>query len=60
MSQLRTWVRLAWNYLREVSGENDYPRHRERELALGRAPMTPQEFYLWKINRQYSRLSRCC
>ncbi len=60
MSQLVLIARAAWNYLREVAGENDYLHYRERELAYGRLPMTAEEFYLWKINHHYSRPNRCC
>ncbi len=60
MRRLSTIAHALWNYLREVSGENDHARYCQRELARGHAPMTAQEFYLGKIQRQYSRISRCC
>ncbi len=60
MTMLRNLLAALWNYLREVSGENEYPRYCARELAHGHEPMTAQAFYLWRINRQHSRINRCC
>ncbi len=60
MTRLRKFLVNIWNYLREVSGENDYARHCAHELARGHQPLSPQAFYLWKIHHRHSRLSRCC
>ncbi len=60
MTGLRSRLGALWHFLREVSGENDYARHCAYELALGHQPLSPKAFYLRKIHRQYSRISRCC
>ncbi len=60
MARLLKIGQALWEYLREVSGENDYPRYRTRVLAQKDQPMTPQEFYLWHLRQKYSRLNRCC
>lgn len=60
MSNLIQLLKSCWNLLRDACGENDYARYYAREAAHGHQPMTPQAFYVWKINRQYSRPSRCC
>ena len=60
MTVLKEILGTFWQFLCDVTGENDYPRYCARERAQGRQPVTRQAFYLWKINRQYSRISRCC
>ncbi len=57
---LRDLIRTAWQYLREVSGENDYLRHRAHVLAQGGTPLAPEAFYLDQLQRKYSRINRCC
>ena len=52
--------RVLWNYLREACGENDYARHCARARAEGASAMTAKQFYLAKLRRKYSRISRCC
>jgi uncharacterized short protein YbdD (DUF466 family) len=53
-------LKTFWQYLREVSGENDYARYQARALAQGRSPMTPAEFYVARQQHKYSRITRCC
>jgi hypothetical protein len=60
MIHLLNLIRTAWQYLSEVSGENDYPRYRARVIAQGGAPLTPGAFYLGQLHRKYSRMNRCC
>jgi putative selenoprotein len=60
MTRLRNLARAVWQYLREVSGENDYARYRARALAQSADPMPPAEFYLSRLRHKYSRISRCC
>jgi hypothetical protein len=60
MAQLRNAFRVFREYLKELSGENDYVRYRSRTLLKRERPMTPQAFYLWQLRRKYSRISRCC
>jgi hypothetical protein len=55
----RRW-RAALDYLREVSGENDYGRYRQRIGATGGSPLSPSEFYVAQVRRKYSRINRCC
>ena len=57
---MRKILKAVWELVGEACGENDYARYYTRELDHGHQPMTPQAFYLWKIHRQYSRISRCC
>lgn len=49
-----------WNYLREVSGENDYARYRKRMSAEGRNAIGEREFYDQRQKEKYSRQNRCC
>ena len=60
MIRLHRWIEHVWQYLREVSGENDYARYRTRALAQGTAPLSPGDFYLAQLARKYSRINRCC
>jgi putative selenoprotein len=49
-----------WNYLREVSGENDYARYCRRVERLGGEPVSPRAFYLEQLERKNARPTRCC
>ncbi len=60
MTQLHNLVRILWEYVREVSGENDYARYRARILAQGGRPLAPVDFYLSQQQHKYSRINRCC
>jgi len=60
MAQLGRLLREIWAFLREVSGENDYDRYRARALAQGEPLLSPEDFYLDKLRRTYSRPHRCC
>jgi hypothetical protein len=60
MIQIRALLRTAWDYLREVSGENEYARYQARAMSRREPAMTPQAFYLWRLRRKYSRISHCC
>ena len=60
MIQLRRLFKVTWEYVKEASGENDYARYRVHAQAKREFPMTPRAFYLWKLSRKYSRISRCC
>jgi len=60
MLRFRKLVQAVWQYVREVSGENDYARYRARALRQKTGPMSPTEFYLSQLDRKYSRISRCC
>jgi hypothetical protein len=52
------FVRTAWRFLREWSGDSAYDRYVARAgdgPRLGR-----EEFFLDSLRRRYSRPSRCC
>lgn len=49
----------AWAWLRAVSGDDAYEAYVAGAAHRG-APLTRQEFYLDRLRRKYSRLSRCC
>ena len=53
-------VQTLWQYLREVSGENDYARYRSHALGQKVEPMSPSKFYLLKLQEKYSCINRCC
>ncbi len=60
MTEIHNVLRIIWQYLRELSGENDYARYQARALGQQAKPMPPGEFYVWQVSRKYSRISRCC
>ena len=60
MLRFRKLAQAVWQYVREVSGENDYARYRARAFRQKTDPMSPTEFYLSQLHRKYSRISRCC
>ncbi|HKV05220.1 MAG TPA: CstA-like transporter-associated (seleno)protein [Candidatus Acidoferrales bacterium] len=61
-------LRLAWSWLRQVSGDAEYENYlrcARRRLsaataAVGSAPLSRAEFYLDSLRRRYSTVSRCC
>ncbi len=59
-TKLNHLIRIAWGYLRELSGENDYERYRARTRALGLELLTPAAFYLSRLREKYLRPNRCC
>lgn len=60
MTSLFNMVRTAWQFLREISGEEDYGRYRAHVIAQGGIPLAPCAFYLDQLRRKYSRINRCC
>ena len=55
-------IRSAWEYLKEVSGENAYDRYLERHRATHpwKEPLKRGEFYRRRQDEKYSNLgSRC-
>jgi len=60
MNRLIIMVRGLWEYLREVSGENDYARYCERVEERGEQPISPHAFYLSQQEHKHSRPTRCC
>jgi uncharacterized short protein YbdD (DUF466 family) len=52
-SQLVRPFRYAWDYLKEISGENAYDRYLEVAMSRG-------EFYRWRQDDKYNNPgSRC-
>jgi Selenoprotein, putative len=60
MTLVMNLFKAFWDYLREVSGENDYPRYRKRMSAEGRKALCEREFYDQRQKEKYSRQNRCC
>ena len=58
--RLLNLIRTAWRYLREIIGEEDYPRYRAKVIAQGEVPLAPDAFYIVQLRRKYSRINRCC
>lgn len=54
--------RKLWRLLREASGEADYARYcaHLRERHPGQPLPSEKQFYIDRLKRKYSRLSRCC
>ncbi len=60
MFRIRMLARIIWQLLVEACGENDYERYRERALARGEAALPAEAFFLERLERKYTRPSRCC
>ena len=60
MTHLVYLLKSFWNYLREVSGENDYARYCVQRAAEGSNPVSRREFYEERQQEKYSRPNRCC
>ena len=55
-------LRYAWEYLKEISGENAYDRYLAVHTATHpeKSSMTRGEFYRWRQNEKYNNPgSRC-
>jgi len=53
-------LKTFWNYLQEVSGENDYAHYCARKAAEGGDPVSRREYYERLQEVKYSRPNRCC
>ncbi len=60
LNHLLTILHEVLEYLREVSGENDYVRYCARLKKLGKTPPSARSFYLEQLERKNSRPTRCC
>ena len=60
MTLVANLLKTIWNYLREVSGENDYARYRLRRELEGIMPVSRREYYDQRQQEKYSRPNRCC
>ena len=61
LAKTRRFLAHGWSCLREVCEDNAYDRYR---VPAGRnrsqPKLTAAEFYLQRLERKYSRPSRCC
>jgi uncharacterized short protein YbdD (DUF466 family) len=55
-------VRTAWQFVREVSGDDAYERYREHALQAhpGQPAMTRSAFYRFRMEQKWNRITRCC
>ena len=60
MSRVKRTFQTLWNYLREVSGENDYAHYVKHALESGQQPLSRQAFYLRQLEHRHSKPNRCC
>jgi Selenoprotein, putative len=60
VSQIIQLASKFWQYLREVSGENDYTRYCARIRKLGEQPLSARAYYLEQLDRKNARPTRCC
>jgi uncharacterized short protein YbdD (DUF466 family) len=58
----RQQLRRFWKYLRQVSGDDAYERYlaHHRQAHEGETPLTRQQFFHWRQEDKWSRVSRCC
>jgi uncharacterized short protein YbdD (DUF466 family) len=50
-----------WRGLRELSGDAAYERYLAAQRRAGsRQPLGEREFYVDRLRRRYSGISRCC
>ena len=49
-----------WTFLRAWSGDSAYETYTRRQQALGKPPLSREEFYLDALQRKYARVSCCC
>jgi uncharacterized short protein YbdD (DUF466 family) len=59
-----TWRALsaAWRFVRQISGDDAYERyleHASREHP-DRPPMRRNEYYRFRTEQKWSRITRCC
>jgi uncharacterized short protein YbdD (DUF466 family) len=56
------WVRAAWYFVRQVSGDDAYERYRAHMLQAhaDQPAMTRGEYYRFRTEQKWSRLTRCC
>ena len=52
-------VRIAWWWLRQVRGDAAYETYLQR-VSDRTEVLSQEKFYLEKLERQYTRASRCC
>jgi uncharacterized short protein YbdD (DUF466 family) len=52
----------VWHYLREVSGDDAYERYvaHHRQAHPGEQPMTQAQYFRFRQDQKWSKVSRCC
>ncbi|HEV2352194.1 MAG TPA: CstA-like transporter-associated (seleno)protein [Terriglobia bacterium] len=60
MAKIQELWRMAWRLLCEACGENEYARYLAAANRRGDAPLSPEAFYLSRLEAKYSRPNRCC
>lgn len=62
MTMLSHWLRAAWRYLREVSGDDAYERYLAHHASqhAGETQMTPKEYFAERQRQKWSGVTRCC
>jgi uncharacterized short protein YbdD (DUF466 family) len=55
-------MRAVWQFVRQASGDDAYERYREHMLQAhaDQPAMTPSEYYRFRTEQKWSRLTRCC
>jgi uncharacterized short protein YbdD (DUF466 family) len=56
------WLRRAWAFLREVSGDDAYERYLAHHARAhpGETPLSRKELYRREQDRKWSGPRRCC
>ena len=60
MSALVSSARWLWTWLRAWSGDSAYETYARRQRELGGEPASRRDFYLERLERRYSTITRCC
>jgi uncharacterized short protein YbdD (DUF466 family) len=55
-------MRAVWQFVRQASGDDAYERYREHMLQAhaDQPAMTRSEYYRFRTEQKWSRLTRCC
>jgi uncharacterized short protein YbdD (DUF466 family) len=60
--RMKQFAAKLWLGIREWCGDSAYERYVQEQRTNPEKPclLTPTEFYVERVNRRYSRPSRCC
>jgi uncharacterized short protein YbdD (DUF466 family) len=56
------WLWNAWSFLRQASGDDAYERYLEH-MALehpGTSPLSPAQYFRFRQDQKWNRITRCC
>ncbi len=60
----RAWRGLwnTWRFVRQVSGDDAFDRYlaHHRDAHADGVPMTREQFYQFRQEQKWNRISRCC